>query len=230
MGTQESGIELSELVTKGFNYGIFFAALTGLIFSFTHKSQNRVGLFGGGKILHKMLIFPLLLIVLSLYVSYTTGAFTNTSVIKWVLINTFFVGISEELMFRGVFMSSFTSNKGYWPSVIWTTIIFGAIHVLNGFTTGEFVTSSLQALLAASSGLLFLAIRVKTLSIVPAITLHWLWDFTVFTSGLGDKSEMGALGLTVALTLIAGPIIFGIIGIISLRNKTTADAYVASQQ
>lgn len=229
LGTHENDVELSELVTGKLNYGIFLAAITMLLFSFLHKSQNRVGLTGSGTYFHKIMIFPVLLIILSLFASFSAGALSDFNIIKWVLINTLFVGISEELMFRGILMSSFTAKWGYWPAVIWVTALFGLVHVLNGFTTGDFGMAAVQALLAASSGLLFLAIRVKTLSIIPAILIHWFWDFTVFMSGMADNSEMDTFRLLVSVVLILGPVIYGIIGIISLRNKKAAEAYVASQ-
>ena len=73
LGTHENDVELSELVTGKLNYGIFLAAITMLLFSFLHKSQNRVGLTGSGTYFHKIMIFPVLLIILSLFASYSAG-------------------------------------------------------------------------------------------------------------------------------------------------------------
>ncbi len=228
-GDFESEVALSEQISSQLNYGIFLAAATVVLFAFIGRSHIRMGLSGSGKYTDKILIIPYVIITLCLIHSYMNGAFSNTDFIKWVLINTFFVGISEELMFRGVFMSSLTSKYGYWPAVIFTSVLFGVVHIVNGFTTGDFGLSAIQSLLAMSTGLLFLAIRVKTLNIIPAVILHWIWDFTVFTTGTVEKSKDDMVGLIITLLVVIGPIIFGILGILALRKKQMAEVFVASQ-
>lgn len=229
MGTHESGIDLSEIVSKQLNYGIFLSALTCLIFAYFGKHQIRVGLSGSRKFTDKVIIIPIIFIIIAQIGAFTGGAYSNSSFVTWVLINTLFVGISEEMMFRGIFMSSFTNKFGYWPAVIWTSLIFGGIHVLNGFITGDFAMATLQAFMATCSGLLFLGIRVRTLSIITAIILHWIWDFTVFISGTVITPTEDLVSLIPSMLLVIAPVIFGIIGILSLRNKKAAEAYVASQ-
>jgi hypothetical protein len=229
IGEDETNIPLSKLVTEKLNYGIFFAALSLVLFSFLLKCHVRVGLVARAPFYNKILIVPLLIILISLAGSYYGGAFSDRSLIKWVLINTFFVGMSEELMFRGFLMSSFTNKFGYWPAVIWSSALFGAVHVINGFTTGEFGLAAIQALFAMSSGLLFLAVRVKTLSIIPAMFVHWIWDFTVFVSGSIERSADNPLTLIPPVMLLLGPVIFGIMGILALRNRDSAERYTDSQ-
>jgi len=59
----------------------------------------------------------------------------------------------------------------------------GGIHSLNVFTTGHLLTSVIQSGAALLSGLLFIAIRLRTGSLWPAIITHGLWDFGTFTLG-----------------------------------------------
>ena len=49
-------------------------------------------------------------------------------VLLWILFNTFLVGLSEELMFRGVLLQAFRRTVSIWPAVALTTLAFGAIH------------------------------------------------------------------------------------------------------
>jgi membrane protease YdiL (CAAX protease family) len=104
-----------------------------------------------------------------------------------VLINTLLVGISEELMFRGVLFhgswSKFNAIKTVWI----TGIIFGVVHSLNGFITGDFAAATGQALGAITFGVLFGALRLHLASIYPLMLLHWLWDFSIFLGSAGAQ-------------------------------------------
>lgn len=101
----------------------------------------------------------------------------------FVGINTLLVGISEELAFRGILFSGARSALRPVGAIVLTSIIFGAVHVLNGITTGDWGSAAVQATAAAMSGLLFIAILIRTGSIIPAMIVHWLWDFGIFTLG-----------------------------------------------
>jgi membrane protease YdiL (CAAX protease family) len=52
--------------------------------------------------------------------------------------NTMVVGLSEELMFRGVLFSGLRSRLGLKPSIWICCLLFGVVHILNGFQTGSF--------------------------------------------------------------------------------------------
>jgi membrane protease YdiL (CAAX protease family) len=67
-----------------------------------------------------------------------------------------------------------------WPAVALTTLAFGAIHILNVFMTGELRAALIQSAAAALSGLLFIALRLRTGSLWPPIIVHGLWDFATF--------------------------------------------------
>lgn len=60
-----------------------------------------------------------------------------------------------------------------------TSVLFGTMHSLNVFTTRN-APALLQSVAAAMSGLLFIAIVIRTGSLVPAIVYHWLWDYATF--------------------------------------------------
>jgi membrane protease YdiL (CAAX protease family) len=83
-------------------------------------------------------------------------------------------------MFRGVLFQGLRSQMRLWPAMIMTSLLFGSVHVLNVFSTGDFAGSALQALAATMSGFVFMAILIRTGSIWPAIIYHALWDFGTF--------------------------------------------------
>jgi membrane protease YdiL (CAAX protease family) len=150
---------------------------------------------------------PLLYIVVALTLAVAVGL-PPAGILFWILLNTFLVGLSEELMFRGVLLQAFRHAVSIWPAVVLTTLAFGAIHSLNVFTTGDLYAALLQSTAAGLSGLLFIALRLRTGSLWPPILVHGLWDFATFTVGVsaGGESPAGidgaALGLKAFLPIL----------------------------
>ena len=91
--------------------------------------------------------------------------------------NTFLVGLSEELMFRGILLYGLQfllSPKG---AVVVTALSFGLVHILNGLITGKPQQALLQAFFASLFGFWMAALRMRIETIIPLIVIHWLWDF-----------------------------------------------------
>ena len=100
-----------------------------------------------------------------------------------VIINTLMVGISEELMFRGVLFHGASSSFGVWRAVWITAIVFGSVHTLNSLITGDFNASVFQALFAGMFGVWSVALRIRLDTVIPLIVIHWLWDCLAFLTG-----------------------------------------------
>lgn len=127
----------------------------------------------------------------------------------FVGLNTLLVGISEELAFRGILFSGARSVLRPIGAITLTSILFGAVHVLNGVTTGNWGAAAVQATAAAMSGLLFIAILIRTGSIIPAMIVHWLWDFGIFVVGNhGGHHAAPATPADPGLISVLGPILF----------------------
>jgi len=111
------------------------------------------------------------------------------TVVLWVLLNTFLVGLSEELMFRGVLLQALRHTVSIWPAVALTTLAFGAIHSLNVFITGDLRGAVIQSTAAALSGLFFIALRLRTGSLWPCIVIHGLWDCAAFLVAMSSPKD-----------------------------------------
>lgn len=98
-----------------------------------------------------------------------------------VFINCVFVGFSEELMLRGAVLQAFRHAVPIWQAVLATSLIFGAMHCLNVFITGDLQAALIQSTAAFLSGLLFIALRLRSGSLWLPIAVHALWDFATFT-------------------------------------------------
>ncbi len=97
----------------------------------------------------------------------------STRVLLIVITNTLMVGISEELMFRGILFYGASSSFGIWRAVWITAIIFGLVHILNSLITGDFGASILQAFFAGTFGIWTAALRIRLNTIIPVIIIHW---------------------------------------------------------
>jgi len=124
------------------------------------------------------------------------------SVIFFLLLNTLLAGFSEEMMFRGVLFGALRSRLRPLWAILITTLLFGAAHLLNAAVIGGWQVAAAQATAAGMSGLLFIAIRVRTGSLIPAILYHAAWDFgslvavsrLLAVEGIGGAAGGGGLG------------------------------------
>jgi len=122
------------------------------------------------------------LFVLAFLVAAFVSGLPPVRLVGFVLINTLCVGISEELMFRGIiFRAALAQPKtGTWSAIWITALLFGGVHSLNGFLTGNHIAAVAQSVAAVMSGVWLQAIRLRTRSLYPAMLLHGLWDFSLF--------------------------------------------------
>jgi membrane protease YdiL (CAAX protease family) len=102
------------------------------------------------------------------------------------------VGWSEEVMFRGVWMRGLHRSFGIWAAILGSSLIFGAIHVLNVFLTGDLKGAVIQAAAAFLSGVFLAAVRLRTQSLWTGIVLHWLWDAGTFLVAAGATATAAA--------------------------------------
>jgi membrane protease YdiL (CAAX protease family) len=125
--------------------------------------------------------------------------------LAFIAINTAFVGFSEELAFRGVLWGAARKAMGFWPGVLLVSGLFGSVHVLNAFITGQMGEAGVQALNAFLSGICYLALRIRTRSLLPIMVGHWLWDLAVFLSA--SDSATAAAQPSGATRLLAGAVL-----------------------
>jgi len=180
-----SSIALNKLVEEQITLSFIIAPLFLLSVVFLSKGSLKVG-FNPPKSFKSLfhLWLPLLFILAFLFTGISKGLPPN-SVVVFILINTLLVGVSEELMFRGILFGASLTKFSIWKSIWIASIIFGVIHLSNGFLTGDFTAASVQAMQAIFAGVWFLAIRIRTGSIFPVIIIHGLWDFSIFIMSWG---------------------------------------------
>lgn len=186
-------ISLLDGVTSGIGWAWVLAG--GFILAVAlWQGWNDVGLNRGADAWGWRLIWlPMIYIVAGLGFSTLMGL-PPVSILALILINCMFVGFSEELMFRGAILQAFRHSVSIWPAVFFTSLAFGAIHSLNVFVTGDLKNALIQSSAAFLSGIVFIALRLRTGSLWPPIIVHALWDFATFTLGAaGHEVSHGSL-------------------------------------
>jgi len=179
--------QLNKLVKNQIMFNVLVAMvfLTGVITIL--KWWPQVGWKRPNNLRNLRLLWPPALVLIFLLQTVIFTGLPPTSVLMLVIVNTLMVGISEELMFRGILFHGASSSFGIWRAVWITAIIFGSVHTLNGLITGDFRASIVQAFFAATFGIWVVALRVRLDAILPVIVIHWLWDCLSFlTNSLGD--------------------------------------------
>ncbi|TQX84318.1 MULTISPECIES: CPBP family intramembrane glutamic endopeptidase [Rhizobium] len=122
-------------------------------------------------------------------------------------INTVIVGMSEEVMFRGILFTGLRSKLRLWPSLWVCCGLFGFIHVLNALPTGQWTVATLQAVAAFQTGFMLMALRLRTGSLYPVILLHAVWDCSLLlvashTGGGSPNQPLPAYAFVAPLFLL----------------------------
>lgn len=176
----EGDISLQEAVSRGIGWA-WVAAAAFILAVCLWQGWNDVGLNRGAAMRDWRLAWlPMLYILVALGVALVFGL-PPATVLIFIAINCLFVGFSEELMLRGAVLQAFRHTVSIWPAVLLTSLVFGAMHSLNVFVTGDLKAALIQSSAAFLSGIMFIALRLRTGSLWPPIIVHALWDFATFT-------------------------------------------------
>ena len=177
-------------LSTGFSWPILSASVF-LIIALVVFRWRDVGLNRPFPHTWKLVWFPAVFIGLFLMIGCLLGL-PPVSILFVMLINSLLIGWSEELAFRGILFSAFRARFRLWLAIGLTCVAFGSVHILNGFTTGDFGGALVQAGATAVSGLLFAALVIRTGSIFPAMVVHALWDYSAFVMLASMRAGGGA--------------------------------------
>ena len=128
------------------------------------------------------------------------------------LLNCIFVGVFEEIIFRGIFFAliagCFSSDrKGFLKTYVISSVLFGAVHLLNVFFGGSIGATLLQAGYTVLTGGLFAFAFIKTKNILFAALTHGVYNFcgVLFTAeqGLGNGSVVFYLPNVIVMAVVS---------------------------
>jgi membrane protease YdiL (CAAX protease family) len=96
------------------------------------------------------------------------------------------VAVHEEFAFRGYWLFAIARFRGFWRAALFTSLIFGAAHILN---PGE---NALGILQVVEIGLLFCLMIRRTGTLWFALGFHAAWDWAeTFFYGTPDSGLLG---------------------------------------
>jgi membrane protease YdiL (CAAX protease family) len=136
-------------------------------------------------------IVPALLVVSVIgTTSYSNIVDQRTGLVLALLASTALVGLGEELMFRGLGVVAFR-DAGFTEGkvALWTSVIFGAVHMTNVFTEGP--GAFLQAAVVSITGYFFYLSRRSFGTILVPVIIHGLYDFSIFSHAIGLDENKG---------------------------------------
>ena len=179
---------LVETVTHGISWNIAMAIglLALATFALRWRDLKFVAPRPPGSL--RILWFPALYLLLFIVLAGALGL-PPPGTLVFVALNTAMVGISEEWMFRGVLFQGLRSRLPMLPSILVTSALFGAVHVLNFFVTGQVVEAVVQSAAAFLSGIVLIALLIRTGSLWVPIVYHALWDLGTFLVSAGSSKS-----------------------------------------
>ena len=143
-----------------------------------------------------------------------------------LLVGCLFIGVSEEVMFRGIGVTVFRqAGLGEGMVALWTCVIFGLAHSTNIFTEG--VSALTQVLVTAFAGLFFYITRRVSGTLIVPIIVHGLWDFGLFTNTLSTPTGTGAV-LFILVDIILFIVALAAIRKLFPRHRSATVAEVAA--
>lgn len=132
------------------------------------------------------------------------------------------VGFTEELTTRGLLLTSLRSklSEGW----VWflSTALFALMHLINAASGQDLLATLQQVAFAFLGGTIFYIVRRTTGTLVWAMVLHGLWDFSTFAVGHGTPGAFAGVGPFVYLAAGVLALIF-VPFVIRGANETVDD-------
>ena len=137
----------------------------------------------------KLVWLPLAYAVIMLAADLLIGL-PSPGIVAILALNMLLVGLSEELMFRSIVFRGLLTRCRLWPAILLTSLLFGLVHSLNVFTTGQLDQAVMQSAAAFMQGLAYLAIRIRTRSVWPMV-ISLILPATALPASAGTGTNAG---------------------------------------
>ena len=192
---QVAGVE-DETTVYGIQAVLFaLASIIGyLIYQRMHKPEAKKNIEKATDTKDLLWFIPIIISELIVFIS---GVNLSYDILYYLilLVFTIFVGISEELFFRGIILNILKSENSKY-AVIVSSLLFSVLHLTNlaGNITIEYAI--LQLVFAFIFGLVTAQLTILTKSLVPAIIWHFSHDFIAFICG----NELNTM--TIIITIV----------------------------
>lgn len=180
---------------------------------------NEIGLSSSIEIKNLLWFLPYLIILVFMGSKFIEEFYKNISaygigtyiLIIFIFVGTAMAGLSEEVIFRGIFLNSFKSEK----SIIWPMLISSIGFSISHITTVVMGNSLLEALTtvfySSLLGFAFVGLAIKMKNICLLIIFHILWNFILMASQTLNLQLSISVGICNILNIFMAIILWFII-------------------
>lgn len=187
----------------------------------------------GLKIFRSRRITPFSLLMIVPVVALAGGAIYSMSLggINWSLVTsaflgTLFVGIGEEVAFRGVALNAIGQKTTVFWAVVVSSVLFGLLHLTN-LINSEPSSVLPQVIITTLTGLLFGWTYISTGgNLVLLIVVHWLYD-AFLVAPLATDFGANYMGTLPTLFIVVAAIIATVVLGIRYRGRRLSDLFAA---
>ncbi len=183
---------VSEIGAAGI--GLLFLTVNGY---WQKKPDFRLGFGRGSRLGLPVLIWAVLLAIIIVIgqVSEAGAELASVGEIICFLLYLLAVGVFEEFIFRGILLESFLdlfakTRRGRMGAALFSSLIFGAYHMVNMLAGASFSASLTQSCYASITGLFLAALYIRTRNIWVCVFYHAFWDGCVAISLILGSTEL----------------------------------------
>jgi membrane protease YdiL (CAAX protease family) len=195
----------TENIKKGLVYPIGIATGILTIFAFADGWAPGVFTFTPKVEVLWLWIIPILYVVsILIRMTHANWSHFGKRGIAYLLVATMLVGFSEELLVRGILVSSLDSS-----------VIFGLLHFINYFNGQDLKTTSIQVFGTTIFAINYYVIFAISGTLWLPILLHFLYDFSLLSQG-GEVNKKTGKESSLELGLIFATYICAIIALFFL--------------
>lgn len=146
--------------------------------------------------------------------------------IIFVFIGTVMAGFCEEVIFRGIILNSFESEKSFIIAMIISSLGFSIVHITTIVMGNSLVEAFMTVFYSSLLGFAFVGLAMKMKNIWPLIIFHSLWNFILMVSQTLQLEVSLAAGICNIINIFMA-IILWIIVIIEEKRKATKKTILA---
>ncbi|KRN04637.1 hypothetical protein FC86_GL000085 [Holzapfeliella floricola DSM 23037 = JCM 16512] len=199
------------------NVLVFFELIMSIFTIIGYKKLNMRFLSNSFKYSNWLIPYIIFEIVIVSFFLVKSDFSLNFTQVLIVIITTFFVGFSEELMFRGILLHVFLEKRSIRYSIIASAIAFSLLHSVNVLGGEPFGAMLLQLVLTFVFGIVFSCLAILIRNIIPLMIYHFIWDMVIISGSLTNNNVSAiALFILIFQLIIAIPIV-----IYTIKKRST---------
>jgi len=194
---QSTYMVMAATIAVSAGLGILIMRKSGFILS--EFGFNRKVNHNAGKV---WFYLPLIIIELTPVAVFGFSSELSSSLFLAIALLTIAVGFNEEIFFRGLALK-FLGEKGSKKAIVWSSVIFGVLHIGNAFSGRDMQYIILQVAFAFLVGIVLAELVTITKNLWIVIIWHFSHDFiAIATGGAIDSIGLTVLAIQVALLLV----------------------------